>query len=50
MLPFIKRQIGTDNEAIIDESEEYLEIKNVIIQHDMKTTPNKMFIENNIPT
>ena len=34
----------------MDEREEYLDNKKIIIQDNMKTMPNKMFIENNIPT
>ena len=37
---------NNDDEAIIDESDEYLDNKKIMIQHDMKTMPNKMFIEN----
>ncbi len=34
----------------IDESDEYLDIKYVIIQTKPKTIPNKKFIEKSIPT
>ena len=37
-------------DPIIDESEEYLNIKNIITQLETKITPSKKFIENNIPT
>ena len=37
-------------EPIIDESEEYLNSKNTIPQLATKISPNKIFIENKIPT
>ena len=37
-------------EPIIDESEEYLNNKNINAQIDTKISPNKIFIENKIPT
>jgi len=37
-------------EPIIDESDEYLNSKNTIPQLVTKISPNKIFIENKIPT
>ena len=37
-------------EPTIDDSEEYLNIKNIIPQLATKTIPNNKFIENKIPT
>ena len=42
--------MGIDNAPIIDAREEYLNIKKIIPQLITKTTPNKIFIENNMPT
>ena len=42
--------MGIDIEPIIDESEEYLNIKKIIPQLAAKIIPNKKFIENKIPT
>ena len=42
--------MGIDIEPIIDESEEYLNIKNIIPQLATKIIPRKKFIENKIPT
>jgi len=43
-------KIGIDIEPIIDESEEYLNIKNITPQLATKIIPSKKFIENKIPT
>ena len=42
--------MGIDIEPIIDESEEYLNIKKIIPQLATKTIPSKKLIENRIPT
>ena len=42
--------MGIDIEPIIDESEEYLKIKNIIPQLAVNIIPSNKFIENKIPT
>ena len=46
----IRRYTGIDRAAIIDDREEYLNIKKINAQLITKTTPNMIFMENSIPT
>ena len=50
LCPVSKRYTGIDIAPIIDDNDEYLVNINITIQLIIKIVPNKIFIENKIPT